>query len=193
MAFTKIDVEKMPLVAESVIGGPTTKAPSQLKIYQALIGDIDAPAPVGKRNISFYHQVVARENKATRWYWITGLTFSTCVAAQIVFCLSISVGVQVGFSNNLISVLAAVNTLVAAAIAALKGLGLPEKKAIERHQLRKVVDQVEYTTRRLQAGLSVDAEKEAEAARRMDDEGEDHAELFRNVGDAAELVPEQRR
>lgn len=97
------------------------------------------------------------------------------------------------FSKNLISVLAAINTLVAAGIAALKGLGLPEKRAMERHQLCKIIDRIEYTTRRLQAGLDVDAEKEAEAARTLDEETEDQAELFQNVGDASTLVPEKAK
>lgn len=63
---------------------------------------------------------------------------------------------------------------------------------MERHKLRKVIDRIEYTTRRLQAGLEVDAEKEVEDVRRLDEETEDQAELFQNVGDAALLVPERK-
>lgn len=63
---------------------------------------------------------------------------------------------------------------------------------MERHKLRKVLDRIEYTTRRLQAGLESDAEKEVEDVRRLDEETEDQAELFQNVGDAALLVPERK-
>lgn len=104
-----------------------------------------------------------------------------------------SVGAQLSFSANLISILAAINTLVAAGIAALKALGLPEKKALERHKLRKIIDKIQYTTRRMQAGLDVDAEKEVESVRQMDEECEDQAELFQTVGEASSLVPEKAK
>lgn len=96
MSYSKVDPERQqmqPAVTEIPLGSPTpANRPSQLQIYQRLIGDIDKPAPTGrgsKHGVSFYHQVVSRERKARTWFWVTGLTFAALVTAQIVFCLSI--------------------------------------------------------------------------------------------------------
>lgn len=188
----KIAREKMPLVTETPIDCPPQQLPA-LKVYQALVGDIDTEPARGTRHPSFYHQISSLESRAKFWYWTSGLTFFFLVTAQIVFCLSISIGAQMGFSMNAISIAAGINTLVAAGVAALKGLGLPEKKAIERYQLRKIMEQVEFTTRRLQAGLIVDAEKAAEEARNLQRDVEDQAQVFQKVGDSALLVPEKTK
>ena len=84
-----------------------------------------------------------------------------------------------------ISVLAAVNTGVAATIAVLKGLGLPEKKAVERHRLLKVMERIRFTTRKLRAGLAVDVEKEAAEVVKMHEDAEDEAQVLLNSGDLA--------
>lgn len=98
MSYSRIDLEnqKGPSVTEvpldTLSPSTTLSAPSQLRLYQILIGNIDAPAPTGRggaQRSSFYHRVVAQERHARTWYWVTGLTFAALVAAQIIFCLSI--------------------------------------------------------------------------------------------------------
>jgi hypothetical protein len=64
-----------------------------------------------------------------------------------------------------ISQLASVNTGIAVGIAVLKGFGLPEKKGMERMTLGKLTARVRQTTRKLKAGMDVDASKEAEDVR----------------------------
>lgn len=96
MSYSRIDLENQKGLSVTEVPldtvSTTQTAPSQLRIYQTLIGNIDAPAPTGRsraKQSSFYHRVVAQERKARTWYWITGLTFAALVAAQIIFCLSI--------------------------------------------------------------------------------------------------------
>lgn len=97
MSYSKIDTEKQQVqstITEIPLNSPTSslKPPSQLLIYQRLIGNVDELPPTGRRNkhrLSFYHQVLRREKKARVWYWISGITFAVLVTAQIVFCLSI--------------------------------------------------------------------------------------------------------
>ena len=92
---------------------------------------------------------------------------------------------------NTITILAGVNTGVAASIAVLKGLGLPEKKIVERHKLNKILEKIRYTTRRIQAGLEVDAAQEADDVFKAHDEVEDEAMVLPNVGDASAPVPKK--
>lgn len=94
-----------------------------------------------------------------------------------------------GFHKDLISVLAAINTSIAAAIAALKALGLPEKKAIEHHKLSKMAESIRYTTRKLKAGLSVDAVAEADAMQKGQDDVEDEAQIVIAAGTFANGLP----
>lgn len=95
-----------------------------------------------------------------------------------------------GVTNNMISILAGVNTLVAAGIAALKALSLPDRKAAERLRLRQILERVEYTTRRLRAGLKVDVEKEAEDIRtEFETAGDEEAGLFAHLASSVSMGP----
>ena len=108
------------------------------------------------------------------------------IAAQIILCLGISIGAQMHLTRDTISILAAVNTGVAAVIGVLKGLGLPEKKAVERNALRKAADKVRTTTRKLMSGVHLDAVKAADEVMRMEEEAVEkaHVNLAGNdVGD----------
>ena len=187
MAYQQIDLEKQPLVTATPTT-PTTPSTSKtstndnaLATYQILVGDVNST----KNDDSLYHDLLTQETEAKRYSFLSGLLFFACIAAQILLCLSIAVGAQLGLNNMQISVLAAVNTGVAATIAVLKGLGLPEKKAVERHRLLKVMERIRFTTRKLRAGLVVDAEKEAAEVVKMHEDAEDQAQVLLNSGDLA--------
>lgn len=87
MSYTPIDLHDPPVSATSPTD--TTKPPSQLRLYQTLVGDIDAPLSKRSAGRSLYQQTVAQERRAKHWFWISGLIFAVLVTAQIVFCLSI--------------------------------------------------------------------------------------------------------
>ncbi|KAK3678921.1 hypothetical protein LTR78_001374 [Recurvomyces mirabilis] len=190
MASHDIDLEKQPLSTTTETSPtPTTSHAMKdpLQMYQVLVGDIHNP--ISAQDDSLYHDIIVAERKAKLMTWLTGFMFALLVAMQIVLCLGIAIGAQTGLTLMTISILAGVNTGVAAGIAVLKGLGLPEKKIVERHKLQKLAEKIRFTTRRLQAGLNVDAAKEAEDAIRAHDEVEDEAIVLPNVGDASAPVP----
>lgn len=190
MAHHDIDLEKQPLATTTETSPtPTTSHANQdpLQMYQILVGDIHAPP--NAQDDSLYHDIRAAERKATLYTYLTGFMFAVLVATQIVLCLGIAIGAQTGLTTMTISILAGVNTGVAAGIAVLKGLGLPEKKIVERHKLSKLAEKIRFTTRRLQAGLNIDAAKEAEDVIKAHDEVEDEALVVPNVGDASAPVP----
>ncbi|TKA72378.1 hypothetical protein B0A55_06547 [Friedmanniomyces simplex] len=188
MAMQNIDLEKQPMVEAREISPSTkTSRKDSLYVYQTLIGDVHSPP--GSSDDSLYHGVLKRERKAQLWTLLSGIAISFLIAAQIILCLGITIGAQVGLTKLQISILAGVNTGVAASIAVLKGLGLPEKKIVERHKLQKLAEKIRYTTRRIQAGLDVDAAKEAEDAFRAHDEVEDEAMVLPNVADVGVLLP----
>ena len=100
----------------------------------------------------------------------------TCIAAQIILCLGIAIGAR-HFRKETISILAAINTGVAASIGVLKALGLPDKKAVERRKLQQLADRIRTTTRKLRAGFDVDALAEADVARQTYEQTEEEAHL----------------
>ncbi|KAK3070899.1 hypothetical protein LTR53_009644 [Teratosphaeriaceae sp. CCFEE 6253] len=188
--YKNVDIEKQPLVAAK--GSPASSTKSTVKgdplyVYQTLIGDVHSAHSAD--DDSLYADVVKRERKAKLYTVISGFAVGILIAAQIVLCLGIAIGAQLTLTMNEITILAGVNTGVAAGIAVLKGLGLPEKKIVERHKLRKLAEKIRFTTRRIQAGLDVDAAKEAEEAFRAHDEVEDEAMVLPNVGDPAAPLP----
>jgi hypothetical protein len=191
MATHDMDLEKQPLATNQEITSTSPSKPQQdpLHVYQTLVGDVHAMNATS--DDSLYHDIVAREKHAFLITLATGFLFAVLVATQIVLCLGIAIGAQTGFAMNTISILAGVNTAVAAGIAVLKGLGLPEKSIVERHKLRKLAERIRFTTRRLQAGLDVDAAQEAMDTLKAHDEVEDEAQVLPNVGDAAGPMPKK--
>lgn len=188
MSRQEIDIEKtaaMPTMTE--VSSPLMlddKRASVLSQYQILFGDVDAPpSPTAA---CFYQEIVTEERKARHYYYISGFFFFFFVALQIILCLSIAIGAQLGLTLNQISIMAGVNTAVAATIATLKGLGLPEKKAIERNKLHEIVERIKLTTKKLKAGLDVDVKAEIDEVRQLHDTAEDNAQItFTDVGVAA--------
>lgn len=170
---------------------PPLRTPAKrdnLYVYQTLVGDVDSPHNL--HDDSLYSDIILRERKAKYYVLFSTLAFFILIAAQIVLCLGIAIGAQTGLTDRTISIMAGVNTGVAASIAVLKGLGLPEKKIVEKHKLQKLAERIRYTTRRIKAGLEVDAAKEADEVLKGHDEVEDEAMVLPNVPDAGGPVPQ---
>ena len=148
---------------------------SPLESYKLLVGDIDKP--IDADDDSLYHTIMVRERKSKHWYIISAIAIYTSIATQIILCLGIAVGVQRNLTNNQISLLAGVNTGVAATIGVLKALGLPDKKGVERRKLQQLAGRIRTTTRKLRAGLPVDAVSEAEEVNKTYEQTEDDAQF----------------
>uniref|UniRef100_A0A8H7N1X0 SMODS and SLOG-associating 2TM effector domain-containing protein n=1 Tax=Bionectria ochroleuca TaxID=29856 RepID=A0A8H7N1X0_BIOOC len=97
--------------------------------------------------------------------------------AQIGLYLSIAIGAQLGLTNKQISILAGVNTGVAAIISILKGLGLLEKAILERQRLRKVAERIHLTIRKLKVGIDVNTVKEADEVQILEDTARDNTQI----------------
>ncbi|EMC92527.1 hypothetical protein BAUCODRAFT_294510 [Baudoinia panamericana UAMH 10762] len=192
MAMKEIDLEKQPFITTTEVTNPTSpvdskKSAAALFVYQTLVGDVTAKP--SRTDPSLFHEISSRQRKAQFTYILAAFGFGIAVALQIILCLGIAIGAQLGLTMNDITLLAGVNTGVAASIGIMKSLGLPEKPAIEKYKLKKVADRIRFTTRRIKAGLVVDAEKEAEAARHAEEDAEDEAQIIQHVGDAGAAIP----
>lgn len=161
-----IDIEKQPMATITSIpsplmspASPNLNRLSTIEQYKTIFGDTDAK-PGASNYDSFYQSIVEEERRVTRQFWAAGFLFYSCVAAQIVLCLGIAIGCQLGLSMDTVSILAGVNTGVAATIGVLKGLGLPEKKHTEQVKLRKIAERIRNTTRKIMAGFDIDVSAE---------------------------------
>lgn len=164
-SVTEISTDTTPSATTAATATKSNKL-SALETYRVLVGDIDAPPSPNLNNATYYQLVVEDERKARFVQIATGILIYTLVAAQVILCLGIAIGAQFSLTKNQISVLAASNTGVAVGIGVLKAMGLPDKKAVERRALEAIVQKIRYTTRKLKAGLEVDAAAEAEELRK---------------------------
>ena len=184
MASQEIDLEKNQITVDTTIVSPSKSPLSPLQTYQLIVGDINAPEDPNDENI--YQSVLHQGRKAKFWFFFSGAVFYLMIALQIFFCLSIAVGAQLNLTRDTISILAAVNTGVAAVIGVLKGLGLPEKKGLERYQLQKIAQKIRLTTKKLKAGFEVDVTTEIEDVRNTYEKAEDEAMIStKDIGAAA--------
>lgn len=169
------DLEKQPMMTAIPVSPNSPRSISALESYQILVGDIDKP--IDMNDDSLYHAIITEERRSKHWYIVTAILIYTAIAAQVILCLGIVVGAQRNLGNDEISILAAVNTAVAATIGVLKALGLPDKKSIERRKLQHLAERIRLTTRKLKAGLIVDASEEADAVRKTYEQTEEEAQF----------------
>ena len=138
-----------------------------------LVGDVKKPMTASSDNL--YHKIITEERKAKNVYFITAVITYTAIAAQVILCLCNVIGAQAELSRNRSSNLAAVNNGVAGTIGVFKGLGLPDKKAVERGKLQKVAEKARTMTRKLRGGLEVAPAQEVEGVREMYEQAEGEA------------------
>jgi hypothetical protein len=169
------DIEKQAAITTTPMSPNSTKSLSAIESYQLFVGDIDKP--ITATDDSIYHDIIVQEQSVKNWYYVTAFLMYTAIAMQVILCLGIVVGAQRGLSANQISILAAVNTGVAATIGVLKALGLPDRQELERRRLQDLADRIRVTTRKLKAGIEVDVAYEADEARKAYRQTEDEARL----------------
>ena len=187
MSYTDRDLESQPMIGATPLSPYSTRSLSALDQYQLLVGNVDKA--VDANDDSLYHTVMVKERQAKVWYFVTAVLMYFAISAQIILCLGIAVGAQLYLSKNEISGLAAINTGVAATIGVLKALGLPDKKGVERQKLQSLAARIRLTTRKLRAGITVDAVDEAEKVQETYDQTEEEAHFktadFQAAGTAA--------
>jgi hypothetical protein len=162
--------EKDPFITMAAASPDSSKRLSSLETYQVLVGDISAPESSDINIGSPYQEIITKERRAKYLLFSSGAVFFLMIAAQIALCLGIAIGAQTGLTTDQISILAGVNTAVAATIGVLKGLGLPERAALKRRRLMKAAERIRITTRKLRAGLTIDVVEEADEIQRLEEE-----------------------
>lgn len=139
----------------------------QLNIFREIVGINPPPAlrtGNAKRpaqNKGIYRRTCQAESKARLQYYACAATFNTCFLLQIVVAAALTaIGAAKG-PHIAVTVLGAVNTIIAGVLTYLKGQGLPNRLRQYQSELRKVREYVEERERdfsRLDCKLDLDHE-----------------------------------
>lgn len=154
---------------------PTTPAsgvhhPPALQTFRTILG-INAIPPTADRpavNIGTYKRIVDAELKARVQYYTTASIINTGLLAQIVIAAALTaVGASDG-SRTAITILGAVNTIIAGGMTYLKGQGLPERILAYANGLRKVRELLEERERQfMRPDCTLDVDRETRDIVRM--------------------------
>ena len=139
----------------------------QLTIFREIVGINPTPAlDFGStqrpaENKGLYRRTCQAESKVRLQYYACAATFNTCFLLQIVVAAALT---AIGAANGphlAVTVLGAVNTVVAGVLTYLKGQGLPNRLRQYQSELRKVREYIEERERdfsRLDCTLNLDDE-----------------------------------
>lgn len=152
-------------------GAPAGLAPrgrrhdESLLIFRRAVGIIDSSSSSssddddrgleeGRKWGGVYRAVVrAQGRKRVRHVLLDGLLYGSHLAQVVVGAVLTALGPEAGRHAVLITVLGAVNTVVAGVLALVKGQGLPERLKKDEVEFRKLRDWIEETDALLAAGV----------------------------------------
>lgn len=144
--------------------------PPALQTFRTILG-INAIPPTADRpavNIGTYKRIVDAELKARVQYYSAASIINTGLLAQIVIAAALT---ALGASNGsriAITVLGAVNTVIAGGMTYLKGQGLPERILAYANGLRKVRELLEERERQfMRPDCTLDVDRETRDIVRM--------------------------
>ena len=98
-------------------------------------------------NIGIYNRVATEEHKAKLQYYASALVINACLLSQVIFASALTALGAGNGSHTQITVLGAVNTVIAAILTFTKGSGLPNRLRQYQCTLRKVREYVEQRER----------------------------------------------
>lgn len=144
--------------------------PPALQTFRTILG-INAIPPTADRpavNIGTYKRIVDAELKARVQYYTTASIINMGLLAQIVIAAALTaLGASDG-SRIAITVLGAVNTIIAGGMTYLKGQGLPERILAYANGLRKVREHLEERERQfMRPDCTLDVDRETRDIVRM--------------------------
>lgn len=144
--------------------------PPALQTFRTILG-INAIPPTADRpavNIGTYKRIVDAELKARVQYYSAASIINTGLLAQIVIAAALTaLGASDG-SRIAITVLGAVNTIIAGGMTYLKGQGLPERILAYANGLRKVRELLEERERQfMRPDCTLDVDRETRDIVRM--------------------------
>ncbi|KAJ9244225.1 hypothetical protein DTO169E5_1830 [Paecilomyces variotii] len=101
-----------------------------------------------------YKEVLREKNTRRRQYWAVNLLVYCCHFAQIIISASVTaLGPSSKNYSTVLTVLGAVNTVIAGTLALLNGRGLPDRLHRDEIEFRKIQDWVEETESLIAAGI----------------------------------------
>lgn len=163
-------------VADNKAADPQTspasgvRHPPALQTFRTILG-INAIPPTANRpavNLGTYKRIVDAELKARIQYYTAASIINTGLLAQIVIAAALTaLGASDG-SRTAITVLGAVNTIIAGGMTYLKGQGLPERILAYANGLRKVREHLEERERQfMRPDCTLDVDRETRNIVRM--------------------------
>ena len=142
-------------------------AAEKLKLFRDLVGIHSLPMKeAGQKrpapNVGTYKRLVEALAKRRVQYYLTASFINSCLFGQIVVAAALTALGAAAGSHVLITVLGAINTVIAGVMTYLKGQGLPDRLLEDANGLRRVREYLEQIERQLIVEDStVDVETEA--------------------------------
>ena len=139
----------------------------QLTVFREIVGINPTPAlelqdaTRPAENKGLYRRTCQAESKARLQYYVCAATFNTCFLLQIVVAAALTALGAANGPHLAVTVLGAVNTVIAGILTYLKGQGLPNRLRQYQSELRKVREYIEERERdfsRLDCQLDLDDE-----------------------------------
>ena len=125
----------------------------RLTIYREIVGVNPPPTldgGIAKRpaeNKGLYRRTVQAESKIRLQYYLCAAIFNTCFLLQIVVAAALTALGAANGPHLAVTVLGAVNTIIAGILTYLKGQGLPNRLRQYQSELRKVREYIEERER----------------------------------------------
>lgn len=109
----------------------------------------------GRKSATGIYREVLREKQLRRQqYWAINLLVYFCHLAQIVISATVTaLGASSGKFSTVLTVIGAINTVIAGTLALLNGRGLPDRLRKDEVEFRKIQDWIEETEALLAAGI----------------------------------------
>jgi SMODS and SLOG-associating 2TM effector domain len=152
--------------------------------HPASNGSTNRPA----KNKGTYEQVVHAQTKTRFEYYTTASLINTALFAQIIIAAVITAVSAAGGPRVALTVLGAVNTIVAGSLTWVKGQGLPDRLLSYADELRRVREHIEDIERQYeeQPDFRLNVEEEAKKIYTMYDNARKNAEksyvgTFKNI------------
>lgn len=162
------DLEGGETYPESHPGVDNRKTPDKLKTFRDLVGinpvlDLStSPHRRPAENQGTYKRLVDAEIKARLQYYASASLINFCLVAQIVIAAALTALGAASGSHIAITVLGAVNTVIAGGMTYLKGQGLPDRLVEYANGLRRVREYLEERERQFaRPDCKLDVDEEA--------------------------------
>lgn len=149
------------------------------------IAILQRPAP----NLGIYARTVRAESHAALMYKIVSTLINSCLGLQIIVATALTALGAASGPHTLVTILGAINTIIAGFLTYLKGSGLPNRLKYYENEWMKVREYIEQREREFgREGCQLDVEREILIVERMYEEVREDVEAntpdsYTNVGE----------